>query len=556
MKNHFNTHAFRAGLKQIGMPLFLSALFLAVLCFALGSPGLYHDELHQAVSAFAWKGIQVPFFNDVSFRGFPVMNMTYIGAVKSNLYGLYLFVSDRDFSVLSWRLTGVLIAGVSFFIFTIMVRRQMDTITLVLFSLMFISDLAVLFTVRYDWGPVALALGLRLLFLGVWIRGESEHGPGRLNSLVLGVIAGFSAFEKLSSVVLVIPLAIMLLSSSRRRTLPHLASASLGYVLGCLPLIVVNVQQLILSGNLYSWSDVGTIDSGTFPGFAGYLYRFIGLGSGTLAKSWICGTATPGWLVILETALLAALLLICLVRSLQPGRMKHPGYTAAVSLACYGALCGAIFLLPRHTWIHHWIIATPFQYVAIAFTFMAINLEHKTNPSAGAATIRRLNILAILAFLVIRAYLLAAAEKDLYDGKTSSAWSAEYTRLATSAASQPADACFIAVEWGLTTQVFCMGNGRTRITEFYPRFEPSDSLELLRMLSGRDCSQIYLLQNEPPSRQSPDNLRRILAVISRYRDWMEVAPGREFQFRNIKVLKFRKTGPGGIPQNIIIGKYQ
>jgi hypothetical protein len=37
---------------------------------------------------------------------------------------------------------------------------------------------------------------------------------------------------------------------------------------------------------------------------------------------------------------------------------------------------------------------------------------------------------------------------------------------------------------------------------------------------------------------------------------MEVAPGREFQFRNIKVLKFRKTGPGGIPQNIIIGKYQ
>src|SRR5579862_254356 len=86
------------------------AAFLFLTARHLNTPGLYYDELHQAIAAFDYIGRHYPSFNH-EFHGVPILNMSYSGAIKSNVYGLYLRFVEPHFTVVSWRLLGLLFAA-------------------------------------------------------------------------------------------------------------------------------------------------------------------------------------------------------------------------------------------------------------------------------------------------------------------------------------------------------------------------------------------------------------------------------------------------------------
>src|SRR5215831_18942674 len=87
--------------------LAIAALFCVLTMIHLDSQGAYYDELHQAPAAFHYVGKHPVLFTRMFF-GWPTFNMTYSGAIKSAVYGLYLKYVHPHFTIYSWRLLGVL----------------------------------------------------------------------------------------------------------------------------------------------------------------------------------------------------------------------------------------------------------------------------------------------------------------------------------------------------------------------------------------------------------------------------------------------------------------
>src|SRR5512138_1714960 len=113
-----------------------SGLFAAAASIRLGAQGLQYDELHQAVGSFAWCGRSVPFFVSAQAFGLPVLNMSYSGAIKTALYGLYLEVFGMSFTPLSWRALGIGFVALGFLGLPLLARRSPRGVLFVLLALL------------------------------------------------------------------------------------------------------------------------------------------------------------------------------------------------------------------------------------------------------------------------------------------------------------------------------------------------------------------------------------------------------------------------------------
>src|SRR6266498_1424935 len=93
-------------------------IFTTLTTYRLERTGLYYDELHQTVGAFSWVGRPTEMFSILPIASRPVFNMPYSGAIKTTVYGLFLRISGQPFSILSWRLLGILFsaAGITLFL--------------------------------------------------------------------------------------------------------------------------------------------------------------------------------------------------------------------------------------------------------------------------------------------------------------------------------------------------------------------------------------------------------------------------------------------------------
>jgi hypothetical protein len=209
--------------------------FLWLATVRLDAQGLYYDELHQAAGAFTYLGSPPEYFALFTVRGIPLLNMHYSGAIKTAVYGLYLRFVRPEFSVLSWRLVGIFFVGVGLVAFVLLTHSSLSLVPLVVMLGLLLTDTTVLLGVRHDWGPVALALALRLVLIGMWLRGEGAGQPSIRNSFALGGLVGFAIFEKLSSWVMILALGWILLSSGRRRGCLCGSAAACGGQLVILP---------------------------------------------------------------------------------------------------------------------------------------------------------------------------------------------------------------------------------------------------------------------------------------------------------------------------------
>ncbi len=468
----------------------IAALFYyGVSTTRLQAQGLYYDELHQAAPAFAYIGRPVTQFSFLVVRGLPFMNMSYSGAIKTAFYGLYLKESGSPFTVRSWRLTGILFISAGLLLFAFILRKVLPLPGLLVFYLFLLTDVTFILTTRHDWGPVALAAFFRLLLIAVWLRGELSQKPGALNSFWLGCLVGISIFEKLSSIILLVPLFLMLFASPLRRTWKHLLAAAGGGLLGVSPLIFANTFSYINYGNLISLQLPNVPPALSASGFVSYLAEFLSMGAGSALQSFILGhsqpTANTVEICLLSLTLVGLLLLLARSKALTPLLRS-----AGVMLSSYLGIFLAFYFFPQTTGYYHWIVSTPFQYIALALLVVAaqkgeIEWKGLVSWKAGLAL--------LLVFSLFRAGGLIMLEQSLLRGDASETWDHSLTSIGQFAGQNANKAVFIAVDWGTANQMICFTNGQPGVVyEVSTKFGEAQG-NVLYILKNVHRSQFYLV---------------------------------------------------------------
>jgi len=523
---------------SLTLGLVAAAVFGIAAAPNLTGQGLYYDELHQATGSFAYLGQDPEMFAIGSVFGLPVLNTSYSGAIKTGIFGVWLRVSGHPFTVRGWRLLGILIAAAGLGVFVFLARPRIGFLPCFLFVFLVCTDATILLASRHDWGPVALALTLRLLFLGVWLAGsdaDDGHPATVRNSAVLGLIVGVALFEKLSSIVLLVPLLLIVSSRHHPTRKNHFLASGTGLLAGALPLVLANVGSVLQRGTLVSLTQIGATADRSVP-LRELLIHYLDLARGGDIQMFILGrhlpnTSVPG--LILAAAALSATGLLCFAM-----RRDNPAFSRSLAmLGSYLGVAAVLHLLPNRTWVHHWVLGTPFQYLAFALVVAGML---RTRPSlTGRRLVPAIAVIVALAGVVIvRVPQTAALEGALLRGETSRSWHPSLTDLGTFAADHSREALFLASDWGVATQIYCLAQGQPRVVEetFWNYTGPS-MIEGAVDQSRKDV--FYVVRTEPPARVRSDNSREIEEDVSGLAGWVEVPPEPEARtFEMVHIRKF------------------
>lgn len=488
----------------------------AVTFWALAGPrldaqGVYADEVHQAAAAFVWTGSPPEHMCALTVAGVPVLNMPYSGALKSAVYGLYMRLSGRGFSLTGWRRLGIAFTTLGLLAFALIAGRAFGPGPLLAFLALMVTDCTVVLASRHDWGPVALALLLRLLALAVWVRSTDSEEPRPLSTALIGALAGLAVFEKLSSVAFALPMLGLLALDPRRRSRGHAAAALVGLGLGGAPLIVANVVSWVREGVLVS---LAAPMGHPFSSPGGVLRRaaaYLAAGSGTQVEKFILADPPPVALALAEAVMVLVALALALAVGLRERGRR--GLAAAGAAAGYAVVFLVLEALPRTTWVHHWIIGTPFQYLAVAGALAVVGRDHR----------KRALLLAVGAWVVLRLVLVGHLEGALLEGRASRRWDPQLARLAERAAGVPEDEVFLAADWGMALPIYCFSQGRPGIVR-----EPLWSNEWRTRIADLErpgrFRRIHVLVMNPPSGLRPRRTEAILRWIESRPGWREVEP--------------------------------
>lgn len=485
-----------------------AVLWVLLTAIRLDAQGPEYDELHQATGVFTHLGSPPVMFAQVPIGGYPLMNMPYSAAIKTNIYGLYLRISGR-FSLFSWRLCGILFIAAGIVLFCCLARWALSPVALAAFLMLLLSDGNVVVLGRHDWGPVALSLLARLAMLGLWLRDEVAERLSPRNSFALALITGLAIVEKLSALVLVPALGIMLFTSPRRHNREHLLSAAAGGLLGILPLVLVNLYTFHLSRMVFSLTGMGKEPQRSISGFLDYSFKFFTLGTGHDAAGLILGVWTWSKGAAAEIVFLSLFLLFVLGLALHR-RSSRLMKMAGAAMFAYLAIWIALYLLPRATWIHHWILGTPFQYAAIALAV--------ANPSRK---LRATFLAGVIACVGWRLPGMIAIERGILEGRASKRWDPSLAQVGRFAAKMAGRAVFVASDWGVGAQIYCFSNGRPGLLyEPFWRYAGPRELHAIQTTSG--TSVLYLVRLEPPVLVKREITKKIEHDLVADGSWREV----------------------------------
>lgn len=508
----------------LALGLAAAVLFILLASVRIEAQGPQYDELHQAVGAFTWLGAPPPpIFCMDAFDRVCVLNMPYSAAIKTNLYGAWLRFVQPRFTLASWRLFGILTIAAGILLFCALAGPALPPWAMAVFLALLLTDEAVLLASRFDWGPVALSLAIRLALLGLWIGSEAGETPTPRSSFGLGALVGFALFEKLSAVVLLPALAAMVFGSPRRRERRQLLSVAAGLATGALPLVAVHFGALLLRGRPLSLGTGPEVDR-SLTSFLSYVWHYLTLGGSGTFQGFMLGLDRPRWAAVVEGGLAAA---VCLIAA------SGTSHRARITLVSYAAVCLGLYFLPRPTWAHHWILGTPFQYAAAALALPAAHREAGGRRAQGIG-------LAVLVALWLAARLpgLVRIERALLAGRASSAWDPSLAEIGRFAAQRPAGAVFVASDWGVATQIRAFSNGRPGLVyEPFWRYRGPEELRQIQEESG--ARFLYLVRLHNPPRTIPGAMERIERDLEADLRWREVPPEpRAAGLKEVLVRKF------------------
>ena len=517
-----------------------ACIFTIMASVNLDSQGVYYDELHQAPAAFSYLGKHPTMFTK-SFGGIPLLNLSYSGAIKSNLYGLYLRYVSPHFTVTSWRMIGITFVAIGLLAFYLIAGTEIPLTAAIVFGALFLSDVSILLMTRHDWGPNALSMCLRLVFLAMWIRLALDDSEAGFKHFIAGAVVGLAIFEKLSAVVLLGPFLLLLLSAGKRNWRSWTLGA-LGLVAGSLPLLAVNAGTYWGHGRLISLTELsGGRALSQASNLLKRLSRYLELGQGSDVQSFILDKdPNPVWTHAEMILLPAALLTISIARyRLRSGSQLM--LLANRMVGAYVTVYALLLLLPRETKFYHLLLGSPFQYAALALA-TPVFVQYVWQRSGKAAVCGVVFLAAGGALLANRLPNVTAVEASLASGTSSPQFDPALTRLAELAATHAQSAAFIAADWGTGAQVYCMGDGQDDL--IYEPFLDSDPGSMTREITvttKKDALYVLVTGIAPKFAESS---RAILHVLMNSPAWQEVPIEKEFSNLNsIQIRKFARRTP-------------
>jgi len=492
---------------------------------------MYYDEVHQAPASFFYIGEHPALFVYPVF-GIPALNMPYSGAIKSAVYGAYLRLFGAHFTVFSWRLLGPLFVSVGLLCFYRFAAVQLPIASCLVFLALFLTDTSAILMTRHDWGPVALSMGFRLAFIGLWI--SLENSPTPLKVAAVGTIMGISLFEKLSAVVLLLPFLI-LLWSLRGRLSGVFRLGAIGFGIGSLPLILVNLASLRRGTGFISLADVKPVRPFNVQEAFEYARSYLELGQGAGVRDFILGESAS-WTTT-ESVLILILLSLVFLGVWQRSSnswIRLGGYFAA----SYFLVGIAVFMLPQVTSVHHWILSTPFQYAAVACA-LAGCLERAREILRPGVLYRIALAVSATALIAIRTPNIVGLESAFAAGKTSTQFHPDFNRVAILASGRSNQAVFVASDWGTATQIYCAANGKAgSVYELFWSSEPAK--DTLKLMKETTKPNIYVVSTGLVPRFAAASAS-ILETMSSAPDWQEVPVEKEFaELHEIKVRRFAR----------------
>lgn len=464
-----------------------AAAALVLLCTpALDGQGLNYDEANAAPAAFLLLGKPAYTFVMLAWRRFPLLTMTYIGAVKSYLFALWMWTSGIPFSVVSWRLFGIALAATGLWAFLLLSAAALSPLALATFVLLLLSDVTLLLLVRHDAGPVDAALMLRLVWLGLWVRSEAVEPPGRTTWLLLGAIPSFLVYEKLNNVVLVGALAVMTLLGGRQPRRTRALTIAIGFLIGLLPFVLVNWLGRGISFR-------AAVQQQNAANVMALVLGVMSLGDGSAVRAFILGTDSAAWTRWAELAFAVASASVVVIVGWAWARRDRDARLAAGSLAAYVmTIVMIVILIPRISFPWHWFVATPVQYLAVAFAVQALTR------GAGSRTVERLVIAVLGIFFVIRFGNVVALEREFAARRSSERFDPSNTTVAQYAIDHRNDATVVAADWGFGVPIYALSNGTLAVPELFWSWGDQWNIDRLETyVAARRLPVLVLLRKGP-----------------------------------------------------------
>jgi 4-amino-4-deoxy-L-arabinose transferase-like glycosyltransferase len=422
----------------------------------------------------------------------PIMLMSYVGALKSWVYGPILRLFGISLTTL--RLPMLLAGAASIWIFFLLMRRIAGSRAAAIAAIVLAADAQYLLTSCFDWGPVALQhllLGAGALLLVRFYQEDREA------ALAAGCfLFGLALWDKALAVWMLSGLAVGGLATFPRQiaavvTLRRLAIALLALILGVAPLLLFNATNhwATFHGNFER-------DTKDLPGKALFLVGTFG-GSGLFG--WMSAEDArtpqphvPTSAIARSSATISAL-------------FGHPRQ----SLLLY-ALALAILLAPFTGWtnlrlilwcliamgiawiqmainrdtggsIHHTILLWPLPQAMIALSFAGF--ARRFGRAAAAAVSGAAVLVAFSGALVVNEYYGAMLRNG-----GAPAWDDGVIALARYFKRAPAYSSAFAMDWGIIEPVRLLDRGRVRLASGTdqlsgPAISPPDQAILKSMVS-------------------------------------------------------------------------
>jgi hypothetical protein len=215
-------------------------LFLMLGCLFVSYAGLQEDESMFAAPLFReWSFYSIPFGG----RNIPIMQMSYVGSLKTWLYTPFIHTWTPGPAVL--RIPAVLIGAATILLFGALLERVHGRRAAWTGCVLLATDTIFLLTTTFDWGPVALQhllMTAAMLFAVLWFQ---KSGDAWLTAAAFCCGLAFwdkAVFVWMFSGLLVGSLLFVARVGKRlARRLAVLSAAAL--CLGAFPLLVYNVAS-------------------------------------------------------------------------------------------------------------------------------------------------------------------------------------------------------------------------------------------------------------------------------------------------------------------------
>ncbi|MBN1569105.1 MAG: glycosyltransferase family 39 protein [Acidobacteria bacterium] len=534
----------------VAVYLFFSLTFLQL-------PGLYFDETIFVNAAMGFE--RAPFIAwsaDIFGKKVPMMIMEYIGALKSALYApIFKFFGG---SAVTARLPVICFGLITLLTAWALFRRVFDlrisTIALILFA----SDPTFIFANKLDWGPVSLMLLLEMSSLYFMWRWMTE---GRRRHLMIGgFLLGLGLYNKIIFAWFLVAFAIAVFLCFRESFFKLLRWRQLtrflpAFLLGCSPLIAFNICVPMGTFQFQKAADSPGRDilisryhlfRTTLDG-SGVYYFINGSEVGdpsdilkappepTLRDRAISALAGISWVrrSTLPFALLVSLALILLLWI--PGRLRKK--REILFMGCLlVAMALMICLSAGASGAHHAIALYPFVFIVIAYAIGELGQLVGKSPVIDRILVGICLIPLLAPQLVIDARYL----KSFQAKGGVRFWSDAIYGLA-SFARENQDKHFLFMEWGFSTQLVLLTNGRIRYEDL--SCDQADTESCVE--SALAQSNSYFVFHVPPFENKPlmDTFKRTLA-------------GRNLQGRIIRTFFQRDGRPVYVVYEIVNPLFQ